>query len=736
MMKKNLLLLFLPVISFVAYSQSGYAQPSNKIPLSRLYFHESIEATQKKILQLDGKDDDLFTPTANESLNKELTGTVTKKVNGIRDAIEADSTLDNNNKIKFLRGLNEVLQGYISSCRYESLKYSVLPELLDDYVECMKITQSSQSIENKIYSYPYEMGKILIRSIAFADDPKLGNCQNIVTLKYCDKYKDDAIKVLSQNPNLPFTDSLLGIIARRDPETVYSYAASTTALATKIRNNPDSLVHTISLMSRAKTGRQYFPFLDNLYRGKITFKEIDAVMDNDVKYYKLLVETEIDYADRMRLRDTPLAITSLYAKLRKNAIDPFINNINGLHESDDKIRFKSLEPFGPEDLYYMAVTGEEVIYTSSYVKGVYPRVWQKMKNPKSDSLLMSVRFDHFKKWIKMAANYNTLDDFLKRMDKTNAQLLMKAFVNNLDKTKNLEDAVDVANSYASITEPDVRQLIMDQVKWNLEQAKQAKNIRAQDIYSILDTLFLSMDTTNHINVSEKLGIPPVYYMPYKNLRDSSGKIIVQQFFYGDKDGKTFFNAFLSSYSKGNWKITSAKEWVTVSSTKGIPVVIYANKPLDETKNLDAQAQADLDDYLAEKGIEPTVVIHRGHSYWLPATIDQLVPSAEVVFLGSCGGYQSLDKILRICPSAQIIASKQTGSGAVNQTIIDLILDELRQGNDLNWPQLWIKLSKKFGNNELFDDYVPPHKNLGALFIMAYKKLQEKRAQQEQQSASR
>jgi len=735
-MKKNLLLLFLPVISFVAYSQSGYAQPSNKIPLSRLYFHESIEATQKKILQLDGKDDDLFTPTANESLNKELTGTVTKKVNGIRDAIEADSTLDNNNKIKFLRGLNEVLQGYISSCRYESLKYSVLPELLDDYVECMKITQSSQSIENKIYSYPYEMGKILIRSIAFADDPKLGNCQNIVTLKYCDKYKDDAIKVLSQNPNLPFTDSLLGVIARRDPETVYSYAASTTALATKIRNNPDSLVHTISLMSRAKTGRQYFPFLDNLYRGKITFKEIDAVMDNDVKYYKLLVETEIDYADRMRLRDTPLAITSLYAKLQKSAIDPFINNINGLHESDDKIRFKSLEPFGPEDLYYMAVTGEEVIYTSSYVKGVYPRVWQKMKNPKSDSLLMSVRFDHFKKWIKMAANYNTLDDFLKRMDKTNAQLLMKAFVNNLDKTKNLEDAVDVANSYASITEPDVRQLIMDQVKWNLEQAKQAKNIRAQDIYSILDTLFLSMDTTNHINVSEKLGIPPVYYMPYKNLRDSSGKIIVQQFFYGDKDGKTFFNAFLSSYSKGNWKITSAKEWVTVSSTKGIPIVIYANKPLDETKNLDAQAQADLDDYLAEKGIEPTVVIHRGHSYWLPATIDQLVPSAEVVFLGSCGGYQSLDKILQICPAAQIIASKQTGSGAVNQPIIDLILDELRQGNDLNWPQLWIKLSKKFGNNELFDDYVPPHKNLGALFIMAYKKLQEKRAQQEQQSASR
>ena len=40
--------------------------------------------------------------------------------------------------------------------------------------------------------------------------------------------------------------------------------------------------------------------------------------------------------------------------------------------------------------------------------------------PSGDSLLMLVRFDHFRKWIKMAANYNTLDDFLKRMDKGNA----------------------------------------------------------------------------------------------------------------------------------------------------------------------------------------------------------------------------------------------------------------------------------------------------------------------------
>ncbi|HEY6976337.1 MAG TPA: hypothetical protein VH396_08605 [Chitinophagaceae bacterium] len=728
-MKKFFLLFFLLVIS-----QIIFAQPSNygKIPLSRLFFHENVEATQKKILLLDRKDDNMFTPTSNESLNQELTNTVTKTVNNIKDTIEADSSLDNNNKIKFLRGLNETLLAYISACRYEGLKYSVLPELLHDYVECMNVEKNNQSIESNIWSYPYEIGKILIHTIAFSDDSAIEKCNNIVILKYCSKYPDRAITVLSQNPNLPFTDSVISAIARRDPETLYNYAASTSALATKIRYNPDTLVHVISTMALSKTGRQLFPFLDNIYHGKITFDEINAVMDNDVKYYKLLVRTQIDYADRVRMRDTPMGMVGLLSKLEKKAIDPFINTINGLHDvADEKVRFKILEPLNAQDLYYMAIVGEEVIYTSSYVKGVYPRVWQHMEVPRADSLLMSVRFDHFKKWIKMAANYNTLDDFLKRMEKPNAQLLMKAFANNLDKTTNLEDAVDVANSYASINDSDVQQLILNQVKYNLDQAKKKKNVRGTDIYGILNTLFLSMDTTQHINISEDLGIPPVYYMPVKNLQDSSRKIIVQQFFYGDKDGQTGFNGFLNKFHNANWKTSYSTEWVNVSSARGIPVVIYSNKPLDEKKNLDAKAQSDLNDYLATKNLEPTLVIHRGHSYWLPSTINQLSSSGKVIFLGSCGGYQSLDKILKVCPTAQIIASKQTGSGLVNQPIIYTILEELRQGHDLNWPQLWTSLSKRFGNNELFDDYVPPHKNLGALLIMAYKKQQEKRESQEQ-----
>jgi len=343
--------------------------------------------------------------------------------------------------------------------------------------------------------------------------------------------------------------------------------------------------------------------------------------------------------------------------------------------------------------------------------------------PRSDSLLLSVHNDHYKKFIKMAAAYNTLDDFLKRMDNSQADNVMKSFVNDLDRNNTLEDAVDVADSYASINDPSIRKLILQQVQENLSRVQTQDNKRAQIIYNLLNTVFLSMDSTNKIDISATLGIPPVFMMPTKLLKDSNNRIVVEQFFYGDKDGANIFGAFLGHFSNANWRTISRPEWVEVRSTKGTPISIYANRPLDETKDLDAQAQEHLNDYLDSLGLSPTVVIHRGHSYYLSSTIKQLAPSAKLILLGSCGGYQSLNSVLNICPEAQIISSKQTGTGIINQGMINVIMEKLRLGQDLNWPLLWKGFEKTFigQTKEKFDDYVPPHKNLGAIFIMAYNK---------------
>ncbi|MDR6341058.1 hypothetical protein HNQ91_004131 [Filimonas zeae] len=722
MTKLYLLIVLLALIKTTDAQIDSTRMP--EIPLMRKKFHEDVDKLQREILKLDGKDDGQFTPSNNEELNMQATYAVITKTDRLQLAIELDSALDGNDKIKYLRGLNDVLYAFVAENKGRRIKLITFTDVLNAYEEAMRLERLQQPITPVIEANSLETGNILVRSFAFQQNAGLASSKDLLVVKECQKYPNKILPILSKYPDLPYADSLIALAARRSQEELYNFAAATTKLGVRIRKSEDPLVKIIAHMARLKTGRQYFPFLDDLYRGKRSFAAIDSVMNDSVQYYKLLVQTQIAYADRLLKRDTPLVMNTLTARLQQKAKDVFINEINGLHELPDAVRFKKIELLTPQELYYLAVLGEEEIYTSSYTHGVYPMIFKKMKVARGDSLLISVRFDHFKKWIKMAANYNTLDHFLKTMEKENAEILMKAFVRGLDKTNNLEDAVDVANSYASITDKDLQQLIMSQVQHNLAEVKKNRNFRGERIYSILNTLFLSMDSANHIDVAGTLGIPPVYFMPNKSLRDTSGRIVVQQFFYGDKDGKTVFNSFVGRFSNSNWKITSNNQWIAVSSTRGVPVTIYANKPLDEEKGLDAEAQSALNKYLAEKELNPSVVIHRGHSYYLNSTIAQLAPSAKVILLGSCGGYQSLNTVLGICPYAQIISSKQTGSGLINAPMITALMETAREGKDLNWPGLWGNLSKILGKNEMFADYVPPHKNLGAVFIMAYNKMEE------------
>jgi hypothetical protein len=173
-----------------------------------------------------------------------------------------------------------------------------------------------------------------------------------------------------------------------------------------------------------------------------------------------------------------------------------------------------------------------------------------------------------------------------------------------------------------------------------------------------------------------------------------------------------------------WKIYKNKEWIEIRSLKSKPILIYANLPLDNTdgSDPDAKAQANLLNYLTLNQINPTIVIHRGHSYHLKYTIKQLPASAKIIVLGSCGGYHNLDEVLKASPDAHIISSKEVGTRTVNDPILKHLNDDLRAGRNINWINTWSDLSEKFTSGEAkerFENYIPPYKNLGALFIKAY-----------------
>jgi hypothetical protein len=97
----------------------------------------------------------------------------------------------------------------------------------------------------------------------------------------------------------------------------------------------------------------------------------------------------------------------------------------------------------------------------------------------------------------------------------------------------------------------------------------------------------------------------------------------------------------------------------------------------------------------------------------------MTPSAKIVFMGACGGYILIDSILKKSADAHIITSKQIGKRDINRPFIYLLTEKLRTGQDIDWIPFW-KEFREAAKITGMEDYVPPYKNLGALFIKAYK----------------
>ncbi|MEO6327534.1 MAG: hypothetical protein ABIO55_01305 [Ginsengibacter sp.] len=709
------------------------AGDTSNVPLNRQVFHDKIKAEQKRADLADGKLDGIIKIGNVEDINLQVTDAIIRKVNRLRNEVETNTLLPaNNDKIRYLRLIENLVNRFNANWRSHKFSPSLAPVLVDNFSSMMEANLRGESIADITNEAPYEVG--IINSEIFKDNVGYKESKKFLFLKFTRLHPDKILSTIGPYADEPFADSLVIAAFINSPTQLYSYAQAAKSIQGKlIQRNPDNRIKTVVQLSGLKNALFYFPFLDDLISGKQKLEDIAKIVGNDTKkydsvgYYRLLVKTEIDYYNRLVHRDTPVAMLGadgLTDMLQRKAIQHFITPINELHEvSNPAIRFKAIDLLTPQELYYMMVMGENEIFTSSY-KNAFDRMMQRMgPNPKGDSLLMSVNFDHFKKFIKMAAGYNRLDTFLRSMKNT-SQVLMRAFVSNLENTGTLEDAVDVADSYGSIKNPDLLNSMLKYVSDNETRCKTNRNQRGFTLYHLLKMIFLSADTTNHVDLSKEIGIPPVYTVDYNYVADDSGRIIQQVFFYGDKDGKESYASYLSSFAKTEWQITQTKEWTIIKSLKGKPIWIYANLPLDNATDKDADAQKDLIDYLSENNLRPGVVIHRGHSYHLPYTIEQLPESAKIIMLGSCGGYKNLKLILDYAPEAQIISTKQIGARDINKPIIEFLNNTLRSGKNIDWRQMWDELEANFSKGpkdkkDLFDDYIPPQKNLGALFIKAY-----------------
>ncbi len=675
-------------------------------PAGRMQLIYKIEKELRKADVSDGIIDTLLeinnTPESTNRISQVLFG----DVNELIDDIEINETEETTKRIYLTQVLNnlKLFNVHVDDKNIDISYFEKLFTTTADIIKAKRNNTIATYVKNNTSPILYYLSNM------YADNK---DATDITLGSMIESNPEIVIKKLKTLKNEDLENSVVAKTAPIDPKTILNFATSTSIERAIVRRNEDNYVKNIILIAdKCVTPLKGIYFIDKLVANKITIEQINTTITNEENYIKQLIAIRQENANSNKRK--------IVERELSHVVSTRVSTVNELHNASEQVRFKIVQNFNANELYYMLVFGADELYTSSFL-GICKRMIVKMKPQKGNEFLETLHYDKFRTFIRLCANYNMLNEFLNTMSNENKLALMKQFVQGLENTTetNLEDATDVANSLGSIQDATLLTNIKDEIK--IQSEKFAPKTQGYKVYTILNTMLTATST----EMNEKLGIPPFDMMPYKRLTNDSGEVIQQVFFFGDKDGKGVYQSYLNNFTGGGWKITQNAEWTTIKSIKGKPITIYANKPLDEP--YDEFAQNHLQDYLNTNNIHPTIIIHRGHSYHLASTLDHINAYHKIVILGACGGFHNLATVIKQSEDAQIVSTKQIGSGKINAPIIRMVNSYLLAGNDINWIQMWAKLATQFSgeNKALFDDYVPPQKNLAALFIKAYRKSTEK-----------
>lgn len=680
------------------------------IPTNRAMFTDKIGMQVKKADLRDGVADKVI-ELEDTAVSRILTQALLVKVPRILIHIE-NMDIPHQSKIQYHRALENMMRR-LNARSFNPDEATYIKKSVDNF-EDLVLAREQNRLEAYVKAndniYTLDNGELL------NEYPEL---KSLVYESVGKAKPEMMIRRLPDFAKEPYADPVITAAAKVMPGTILTYASSTSALSAAVRRNKDPFVKVIvNIADQARNPQKVLPFVAEIYEGRKTIADIDNIANDPKAYFQALVG--------LKMQGESVADKAIGEELNYRGLQ-FVRVVNELHDSPAPVRFKSLMDFNAEDLYFMMIGSQDEIYTSSFT-WMFDRMMEKMKPLSGDAFLAKVQKSHFRTFIRMAAGYNKLSPFLASMDEDNKSALMKEFVANLEQgpMDDLEDAVDVADAFGSLNDPKLIAFLKDEIRNNYEKKTNAKGII---VYALLYTIFNSAENSEQLSTSISELIPPITFVPYASLKDDQGDVVQQVFFYGDKDGMGAYRGYLNLFRNAKWKIDQNQYWATITSTGTNPIKIFVNVPLpEEAEENDVFAQTKLQQYLDDNAIHPSIVIHRGHSYYLPTTLEHLQSSVKIVILGSCGGYHNLSKVLNSSPDAHIISSKQIGAYAVNVPIISALNDVLISGKDVNWISMWQNLSKYFagrgaGINDLFSDYVPPNKNLGAIFIKAYRKQQ-------------
>lgn len=427
----------------------------------------------------------------------------------------------------------------------------------------------------------------------------------------------------------------------------------------------------------------------------------------------------------------------------------FVRNINDLHNESNEVRFADVQNFNSQYLYTLMVNGGEEVFTSTF-NGLYNRMKNAISNENISfhEFLDAQSFTGLMEFFRLCSRYGKLPEMLQGFTDEQQRDVFQRLISSIEDSDDpMQDSVSLIEIGTLIDDSNLLRFFQDKIGERYETLVKS-NMGNKDDLLILYQLIASFIGKKSKNpwikeMVKKYPIKKTNTIRSKDLFNKNHENVQEYFFYDDReagenqqlwDGHNSFKSFIQFYgakvewdSEGNikkisdgkygdWTIKDFDSYVLISGAKeGRKMSIYANKP-DSPEGND-----EIEKILKDKNVKTLVVVHRGHSYHAPETIARIPAIAKIVSLGSCGGYQNIADVLKNAPEAHIISTKGTGTMAINDPVFRALNKAILDGKDISWPEFWSRITPLVEGNPNFKDYVPPHLNMGAIFIAMYNK---------------
>ena len=512
---------------------------------------------------------------------------------------------------------------------------------------------------------------------------------------------------------LPFRDTLLYFLANGAPEILTEKLAGNDPLFTSLANkSTNPTVRAVTQIAKDNYYDRVLPFGLAIQENRVTEDSIRKLSLIPSEYYQAFADETI------RLHTNPDRGVKLYleqpiAALNKSLANKFyINEINTLHDSPDKVRFQILNNLSARELYFLLIGGSGQLYTSSFLY-LYKKFIAESQKEGLDKFLKDVDYYQFGQFVSNISVYRLVDDFIEHLHEEKfAELMRNYFSKNLSPRLSdneiMLNAMTISEILSEINHhPVVQRNLLGYIN-TYENAKVKQDIMLQRIFAGLKNILM--------NKTDYTSDPTYDVLPVKRLQKNNA-IVQAAFFYDDDDGAGSFASSVASYDKKIWDKTDKGNYVVFNSLSGNNMRVYMNKP--NTKPGSDSAQDEMLRHIRQEDYEVTSFIHRGHSYHLQQSLRKITPSAAFVFLGSCGGYSEVLNVFNLNPDVNIIVSRNIGSMLINDPLLQRINLDLVNNKDINWNNAWAHFNSVFTSKQtkdLFSSYIPPNKYVGVKFI--------------------